>query len=123
MPSISGLSLPLRITPRGGFSRSIGIDKIKQNLKALILTSMGERVMSPGIGTLGYMYLFRNMTFEERNLLETQIATSLERGEPNVIITEVDIFDVSDQGRLNVVVKFRIDQYDENYDISVIVEA
>jgi len=123
MPSISGLSLPLKITPRGGVSRSIGIEKIKQNLKALILTSIGDRVMSPRIGTMGYIYLFRNMTFEERNLLETQIATNLERGEPNVIITEVDIFDVSDQGKINVVIKFKIDQYEENYDISVILEA
>jgi len=123
MAVISGFSLPLKITKRGGFSRAIGIDKIKQNLKALVLTSMGDRVMNPNVGTLGYLYLFRNMNFEERNLLEVQLATQLERGEPSVVITEVDIFDVSDHGKLNVVIKFRIEQYDENYDISVIVEA
>jgi len=122
MAIINGLSFPLKINSRGGFSQSVGVEKIKENIKALILTSVGDRVMNPSIGTLGYMYLFRNMSFEERSLLETQIASSIERVETRVVITEVNIFDVSEKGELKIVVEFRVDQYEDNYDVSVILE-
>ena len=83
---VKGISFPLEITSRGGFKRSLGVEKIKENVKNLVLTSLGERVMNPGIGTLGYMYLFRNMSYEERQLLQNQVAQGIERGEERVFV-------------------------------------
>ena len=52
MAILKGLSFPLKFSSRGSFATTSGMDKIKENIRALVLTSVGERVMNPNIGTM-----------------------------------------------------------------------
>ena len=55
------VALPLALDSRTGFKMITRIkDLIKQNLKMLILTNPGERVMDPGFGVGLKRYLFEN---------------------------------------------------------------
>lgn len=121
MAILKGLSFPLRIGPRGSFIESTGIDKIKDNIKAIILTSMGERVMSPNVGSLGYLYLFKSIDSQGGQELQNYIRTGVELSESRVSVISVDL-NPTDKGKLLINMTFKIDTGTEYHDLSLIVE-
>jgi|15BtaG_2_1085339.scaffolds.fasta_scaffold03494_2 uncharacterized protein len=121
MAILKGLSFPLRIGPRGSFIESTGIDKIKDNIKAIILTSMGERVMSPNVGSLGYLYLFKSIDSQSGQELQNYIRTGVELSESRVSVISVDLTP-TDKGKLLINMTFKIDTGTEYHDLSLIVE-
>lgn len=121
MAILKGLSFPLRIGPRGSFIESTGIDKIKDNIKAIILTSMGERVMSPNVGSLGYLYLFKSIDSQSGQELKNYIRTGVELSESRVSVISVDLTP-TDKGKLLINMTFKIDTGTEYHDLSLIVE-
>ena len=51
MKEPAGFSLPFRLdSVSGGFARSTGAEKIREGLKLLLMTEVGERVMKRGYG-------------------------------------------------------------------------
>ena len=113
MANLSGLSFPIKISSRGGFSTSSGVDKIKENIKALIFTGLGERVMNPSIGSLGYTYLFNNLTINEVSLLKHTIRMGIEEGESRVTVLDLEIVQPDQEGQLFIDMNFRIDSSNE----------
>lgn len=71
-----------------------GADNVKQCLRDGILTSLGERVMAEGVGTIA-----RRLLFEESDvvadLLEPSIKDFVDRYEPRVSLQTVTIEQVS----------------------------
>lgn len=121
MAILKGLSFPLRMSPRGSFVESTGIEKIKDNIKAIILTSMGERVMSPNVGSLGYLYLFKSINSSNGEELKNYIRTGVELSESRVSVVSVDLFP-ENNGKLLINMTFKIDTSTEFHDLSLIVE-
>ena len=81
---MAGLSpkLPLHRNFEDGYALNKNVkDLAKQNLKMIILTSPGERIMFPSFGVGIRHYLFRNAnasTFSEmRSRIKAQVATYL----------------------------------------------
>ena len=70
MSSLS-VALPLRYSTTDGYEMNKSIkDVLKQNLKMLVLTNPGERVMDPdfGVGLQGYLFQnFTSSTYAEIN--------------------------------------------------------
>ena len=70
MSSLS-VALPLRYSTTDGYEMNKSIkNMLKQNLKMLILTNPGERVMEPnfGVGIQGYLFEnFSSSTYAEIN--------------------------------------------------------
>ena len=82
--------LPLTLDPTDGFrlNRSM-LEVVKQNLKMLVLTSPGERVMEPTFGVGLYNFLFELNTEHTRNDVRSRIAQQVKKYMPFVQIIEI----------------------------------
>jgi len=122
MANLHGLSFPLRFSPRGSLSTSSGIDKIKDNIKSIVYTSYGERLMMPNFGSVGYLNLFRNTNTQSIERLKQQISSSIEVSDNRIIVLNLNISPTDVDGRLNIDMTFKLDNYNEYHDLSILLE-
>lgn len=111
-----GLSpkLPLTKDPVDGYELNKDyIDLVKQNLKMLLLTAPGERVMYPDFGVGLRNFLFENNNQIVRSNIDSKIRQQVKSYMPFVEVIKVEfnsLFDKSgssDNG-LNLDIRFRI---------------
>ena len=106
-----GISLPLQFS-NNTFSQTFKtIEQVKSNIKNLLLTKRGERVLQPEFGSGLQELLFEQNVdnFEEK--IETTINTSIEKWLPFVTIEEINIEatdELKDTNRINVSLQFRV---------------
>lgn len=87
-----GLSpkLPLTKDPQDGYKLNKSyIDMIKQNIKMLILTAPGERMMDPLFGVGLRNYLFRNNIPELQGEIRAKIAEQIGKYMPFIEIEQI----------------------------------
>jgi uncharacterized protein len=91
--------LPLNVDNVDGAYRLIKNYKelIKQNLKNLVLTAPGERMMIPDFGVGLRNYLFENDTQQVRVTIRTRIFQQVKKYMPFVEIIDVNIFPSYDE--------------------------
>lgn len=89
---ISGFTFPFHFDPaRGGVASESGAEKLKQNLIHLLLTGVGERVMRRDYGG-GLQQLIHDPNNDAlRAITQHQIAKSIGRWEPRVLLQSVTI--------------------------------
>jgi phage baseplate assembly protein W len=103
-----GVTLPLQRGNNGYFAQSFQtIDQIKSNIRNLLLTRRGERIMHPTFGTSLYEALFEQNTDDLEIKVQTSIEESIAEWMPFVSIEEI-LVDQSNSDR---------DRY--NFDISL----
>lgn len=113
MPSLKGMSFPIKFTPRGSLQMTEGLDKIKENIKAIAITAVGERVMNPNVGTMGYTQLFRNVDESNISLMKHYMRTGIENGENRVTILDVIVDKGKTSESLYVNISFRVEATNE----------
>ena len=92
-----GVLLPLSRDSTDGFTSLKSIKTtINQNLKMLILTAPGERIMEPEFGVGIRNYLFENFNNSIYKQIDTNIRKQVEMFMPAIAINEVS-FEGSDQ--------------------------
>lgn len=91
--------LPLNVDNIDGAYRLIKSYKglIKQNLKNLVLTAPGERMMIPDFGVGIRNYLFENDTAEVRSTIRSSISQQVSKYMPFIELMEVNIFPSYDE--------------------------
>ena len=99
--SAQGLSvaLPLRIDARDG---AYGLNKnllqvAAQNLKMVILTAPGERIMFPNFGVGARNFLFEQSTSDTRSILSQRIFQQVGQYLPYIKIIDLQISSPADQ--------------------------
>jgi phage baseplate assembly protein W len=95
--SAYGITLPIQ--PGGGtmFAQSYSsIDAAKSNLKNLLLTNKGERILQPDFGTGLQELLFEQITDDLEIQLESLITDSVNFWLPYIYIDEI-VVDMSDE--------------------------
>lgn len=106
-----GISLPIQIT-NTAFSQTFQTsEQVKSNIKNLLLTKKGERILQPEFGSGLQELLFEPNVDDFEGRIEDTINESLEQWLPYVTAEEilVDSSDtLRDNNRINVSVKFRI---------------
>jgi phage baseplate assembly protein W len=105
-----GVALPLRISSSDGFVMIKTIKRlVKQNLKMLILTNPGERVMEPQFGVGMKRYLFENFSQTTNAEINAKIREQVSIYLPLVNIINID-FDSSgiDQNQLFVRIRYSL---------------
>lgn len=83
----------------------------KQNLKMLILTKPGERIMMPDFGVGLNRFLFENDTNILRETIISEIKRKVNRYLPYINIIDLDLnrgSDVSDNNTLYIKIKYSI---------------
>lgn len=90
---MSGISpkLPLYVDPEDGYALNQTFKEVaRQNLKMLILTAPGERIMIPEFGVGIRHYLFETATQEVLIDLRQKIIEQARRYMPYILINSVD---------------------------------
>jgi phage baseplate assembly protein W len=105
-----GLALPIQISGVAFKQNYTEIEQLKSNIKNLLLTKRGERVMNPLFGAGVETVLFEPITSEFEDKIQTIITKSVERYIPNVDIEEINV-DMSNENKdknlVNISLKFR----------------
>lgn len=101
MAEFLGVPYPIRKTPFGFLYSQSGVDQIKSDLLALLLTNPGERVMNPNFGTA-----LRSLIFEPNDptlqlKARTMIINSIKKWEPRIAIKQITVSSTVDKTILN----------------------
>lgn len=106
-----GISLPIQITNTAFAQTFQTSEQVKSNIRNLLLTKRGERILQPEFGSGLQELLFEQNVDDFEGRIEDTINESLEQWLPYVTAEEIDV-DASDtlrdNNRINVSVKFRI---------------
>lgn len=109
MAEPKGIAFPFRFGAHGHLRRAEGTDKIKGNLRSIVITALGSRPMEPNSGSIGPDGIFRNATFALVPFLAQQLAS----GEPRALIDDIQVIeeDPTDpgSGTATIHVSFRIE--------------
>ena len=106
-----GISLPIQITNTAFEQTFQTSEQVKSNIKNLLLTKKGERILQPEFGSGLQALLFEPNVDDFEGRIEDTINESLEQWLPYVTAEEIEVdsSDTSrDNNRINVSVKFRI---------------
>ena len=106
-----GITLPIQRGNDGYFAQSFRtFDQVRSNLKNLLLTKKGERILQPEFGSGLHDLLFNPATEKFEEDLETTINESVAKWLPYVIVEDINI-DISkeqtDNNQAKVSLKFK----------------
>jgi phage baseplate assembly protein W len=126
---MNGLSvkLPFSISDTDGHWELIKEykDLVKQNLKMLILTDKGERIMLPNFGVGLRTFLFEPNIQTDYSVIASEIRSQVSRYMPFLDITDI-IFDEAENNIngnvLNMVVSYEIMPLDEGDELIMLEE-
>jgi hypothetical protein len=98
----SGLSFPPRIGAKGGWVMTstdpTDIAHIKESIRQIIGTRIGERVMEPTFGADIPDVVFRSMDITTANLLRFKITEALTKWEPRIQVKNISVTWVNETG-------------------------
>ena len=95
-------------------------DVIKQNMKMLVLTAPGERIMDTGFGVGLRNYLFESNSGETYSAIKGKIQEQIKRYMPHVSLLGI-IINPLDEYSINVDIRYHVPSLSlsDNLDISV----
>ena len=107
-----GVTLPLRKGNNGYFEVSYTTkDQIKSNIKSLLLTQKGERVMQPNFGSDLRKCLFEPITQNLDSIIEDNITEAINTWMPYVTVESI-IYDLDntlkDRNRIDLELKYSL---------------
>jgi phage baseplate assembly protein W len=106
-----GITLPIQIT-NTAFAQSFTTrEQVSSNIKNLLLTKKGERILQPEFGSGLQELLFDFNNDELPTKIEDTITEALEQWLPYVTIDSIDVEQtdyLKDRNRANVSIKFKI---------------
>ena len=106
-----GITLPIQRGNDGYFAQSFRtFDQVRSNLKNLLLTKKGERIIHPEFGSGLHDLLFQPATEKFEEDLETTINEAVAKWLPYIIVEDINV-DISkeqtDNNQAKVSLKFR----------------
>jgi len=104
------IALPLSLDEKAGpYKSNVTLDEVaQQNIKMIVLTNPGERVMVPDFGVGIRNYLFEQETPFLVSDIRTRIGTQVEKYAPFIKIRELNIDIDSNNGFLSVQIKYAV---------------
>jgi hypothetical protein len=92
----------------GNLGRVLNEQSVKQALRSLILTDLGERFYAPTIGSKIKSALFDPIDAATADLIRTTIYQAVQNNEPRVNLIEVVVADDADNNRYVVNIIFNL---------------
>ena len=106
-----GISLPIQITNTAFAQTFQTSEQVKSNIKNLLLTKKGERILQPEFGSGLQELLFEPNVDDFEGRIEDTINDSLKQWLPYVTADEINIEstdELRDNNKINVSIKFKI---------------
>lgn len=105
----TGWQAPVATDHRGDIELSSGEDNIEENVKLILGTAQGERVMRPEFGCAIHDYVFSTIDLTTLSLIEDAVRDALIRWEPRIDIEDIDARpDESQPNRVLIDIEYRI---------------
>lgn len=86
-----GISFPPRIGADGRVVWSEGETNIRESIKVILLTELGERLRQPDFGGGLNRFLFEPNTATTRQLIRDRITTALAQWEARIVVQSVSV--------------------------------
>ena len=106
-----GITLPIQRGNDGYFRQSFRtFDQVRSNLKNLLLTKKGERLLQPDFGSGLHDLLFNPATEKFEEDLETTINNAVAKWLPYITVEDIDIDiskEMTDNNQAKVSLKFK----------------
>ena len=106
-----GITLPIQRGNDGYFRQSFKtFDQVRSNLKNLLLTKRGERLLQPDFGSGLHDLLFNPATEKFEEDLETTINNAVAKWLPYITVEDIDIDiskEMTDNNQAKVSLKFK----------------
>jgi phage baseplate assembly protein W len=107
-----GITLPVQRGNGGYFNQAFSsFEQAKSNLKNLLLTNKGERIMQPNFGTGLQALLFEQLDAEFESKLEETITKNVNYWLPYINIQQIDIEmtdEMKDRNIANMSIQFTV---------------
>lgn len=89
---VIGSRFPIGTNINGGYySKATGVEMVKNNLRQLLLTERGERVMLPAFGTNLKKYLMEQMDETLFQIIKSEIVDSITRYAKDVQLLKIQV--------------------------------
>lgn len=122
-----GITLPIQRGNTGYFSQAFAsFDQAKSNLKNLLLTKKGERVMQPNFGTNIHSLLFEQMDDSFETKLQETITKNVSYWLPYITIQEIDIEmtdEMKDRHIANMNIQFTVGNQIDTQEITFTIQG
>ncbi len=102
---MKGFEFPLRFAG-GKVATLTDGPKLKSNLRALLVTSIGERTFAPGVGTLAAVSVFQDVGSATCAVLAHEFAKAAAIWEPRVTVRQVKC--TPSDGKIATVIEYTI---------------
>jgi Bacteriophage baseplate protein W len=104
-----GLSFPPRVGADGRLAWSEGEENVRESIRVILLTELGERLMRPDFGCGLRRFLFEPNTVTTRTLIREAISNAIQAREPRVAVEAVTVESDAEDARLVAVeILFRL---------------
>lgn len=127
-PKVFGLGFPSGSKTGVYFNKEAGIELLKNNIKQMIHTERGERVMLPGFGCGLQQHLFQPMDDDLISRIKFEIVSSFNNYMPFVEILKLNVFALEGYGvedynamKIQLVCK-RVDKDESPFNIETVVK-
>jgi phage baseplate assembly protein W len=104
----SGWSFPLRIGPTGGIALVSGEREIEESIRLVLSTAPGERPLRPEFGCAIHDLVFAPVDEQTAGRIQHEVYSTLDRWEPRIEVTEVEVTAGADRSVLYIDVRYRI---------------
>ena len=121
-----GITLPIKKGNTGYFEQAFSsFEQAKSNLRNLLLTKQGERIMQPNFGTGLHSLLFEQMTSQLERDLEETIVKSVGYWLPYINVKDIEVTmtdEMKDMHRAEIYVTFTVGNQIELQELTFIVK-
>ena len=105
MEEVQGVAFPFRIDPvTGGVAWASGSDKIRQDVRIILSTRLGERPMLRDFGTRLPSLVHDPNDDVMADLLQNQARQALLQWEPRIMVTSIQV--TQDEGEARMVLNY-----------------
>lgn len=112
-----GLRFPLQVNKQGNLDLSIEENSVRESIYIILLTQLGERVYRPDFGCRLSELTFAPMNSETLMLMRIYVRQALEMWEPRIILNEVLAEPDPAEGRVNILISYRLQESHEQRSI------
>lgn len=86
-----GISFPPRLGPDGRWATSAGAENVRESIRVILSTELGERLMLPELGGGLKSFLFQPNAAPTHRLIQERITQALGLAEPRIEVEEVEV--------------------------------
>jgi uncharacterized protein len=104
----TGLSFPLQINIQGGFHLSSDAQKVKESIRLILRTNLGERLYRPDFGCRLSELAFAPLNNDTLLRIRLYVIEALKTWEPRIDLDEVRAEADAISGQVNIMIDYRL---------------